>query len=92
MYGTDLTEERRDQSNHALVILDRGHLANAVHAEHGLANVYRRDSKRSRDRGANRRTARHVVAHHECLIRNIILFAKQLKAGIRIHVACIAFL
>ena len=65
------------------MICDIGHFTNAVHAEHRLANVYRRDSKRSRNRGANRRTAGHVVTHHERLIRNIILFAKKLETGIR---------
>lgn len=74
------------------MVLDSRHLADAVHAEHRFADIHCRDSEASRNGRTNRRAAGHVVTHDKCLIRNVILFTKQLELGIGIHIASVTLL
>ena len=87
-----LYKECRHEADHAFVVLNRHHFAYAVHAQDGFADVDSRNPEHRRDGRSHGRSARHVVAHHEGLVRHLGLLAEHLEPGIRKNVAGIALL
>ena len=68
------------------------HLANAVHAEHGFADIDRRNPEVCRYRRTDRTSAWHVVTRNENLERDPRLFAEQAELGRTHQVARITLL
>ena len=74
------------------MVLGSGHFADAVHTEHGLADIDGRNAERRRNHRTNSRTAGNIVTHHECLERDSHPAAERLEPCAREYVARIALL